>query len=80
MAFWRQAENVSTEEALLFNYWSVVLQFLKMGISWEAIIKLTDMEVTVIMGVQMAYNQKENEEQARQMAVSKMSSMNKGML
>ena len=80
MAFWRQAENVSTEEALLFNYWSVVLQFLKMGISWEAIIKLTDMEVTVIMGVQMAYNQKENEEQIRQAAASKMSSMNKGML
>ena len=80
MAFWRQAGNVSTEEALLFNYWSVVLQFLKMGISWEAIIKLTDMEVTVIMGVQMAYNQKENEEQIRQAAASKMSSMNKGML
>ena len=51
-----------------------------MGISWEAIIKLTDMEVTVIMGVQMAYNQKENEEQIRQAAASKMSSMNKGML
>ena len=80
MAFWRQASNVSIEESLLYSYWSTVLQFLKMGISWEAIMKFTDSEMSVIMGVEMAYNQRENEEQAKQAASSRISNTHRGMM
>jgi hypothetical protein len=80
MAFWRQASNVSSEESLLYSYWSTVLQFLKMGISWEAIMEFTDSEMSVIMGVEMAYNQRENEEQAKQAASSRISNMHRGMM
>jgi hypothetical protein len=51
-----------------------------MGISWEAIMEFTDSEMSVIMGVEMAYNQRENEEQAKQAASSRISNMHRGMM
>ena len=50
-----------------------------MGISWEAIQSMNGDELNLILGVQMALNQKENDEQARAMAASKATSMHKAM-
>ena len=74
MAFWRQAGKTDYKEAILYSHWTVVLQLLKIGIDWEAIQHFTEDEIHVILGVEMAIQQKQQDQQAREMAMSNMSS------
>jgi len=74
MAFWRQAGKTDYKESILFGHWTIVLQLLKIGIDWEAIQQFTEDEINLILGVEMAIQQKQADEQAREMAKSNMSS------
>lgn len=60
------------KEAIVFSYWIIIVQLLKQGIPWDAIQKLSEEEVTFILGVMSAFNQKEDEDQQRAMAASQM--------
>jgi len=75
MAFMRNSGDISPEESLVFNYWSTILHLLKLGIAWEAISNFTDSDIALIVGIDAAYQQKEQDDQARQMAHQKMPSM-----
>ena len=76
MAFLRGTAGETTPaETIIFNYWTIVLHLLKLGISWEAISNFTDAEINLVLGIEAAYQQKENDDQARQMASHKMPSM-----
>ena len=55
-------------EALVYAYWIVVVRLLKEGIPWEAIQTLSEKEITFVLGVVTAFNQKEQEDQQRAMA------------
>lgn len=79
MAFTRGSTDITSYEVVLYSHWIITIQLLKMGISWEAIQSMNGDELNLILGVQMALNQKENDEQARAMAASKAASMHKGM-
>jgi len=68
MAFMRRSDDVTPRELLLFSYWSTILQLLKLGIAWESIMTLTEEEINVIIGIEMAIQQKEKDEQAKEMA------------
>ena len=57
-------------EALVFSYWIVVMQLLKQGVPWDAIQMLSEEEVSFILGVIAAFNQKEAEDEQRAMAAS----------
>ena len=57
-------------EALVFSYWIVVVQMLKQGIPWDAIQTLSEEEVSFILGIMAAFNQKEEEDEQRAMAAS----------
>jgi mannitol/fructose-specific phosphotransferase system IIA component (Ntr-type) len=57
-------------EALVFSYWIVVVQLLKQGITWDAIQTLSEDEVSFILGIIAAFNQKEEEDEQRAMAAS----------
>lgn len=70
MAFMRQVGDTTPEEALTYSYWATVLQLLKLGIAWEAILSFTEGEIAMILGVQGAIDQREQDEQTRQMARS----------
>tara|TARA_Y100000004_G_scaffold34740_1_gene37166 strand:- start:2567 stop:2806 length:240 start_codon:yes stop_codon:yes gene_type:complete len=72
MAFMRRSEDVTPKELLLFSYWTTILQLLKLGIAWESIMNLTEEEVNIIVGIEMAIQQKEQDEQAKELAKSNM--------
>lgn len=71
----RGSEDVSPRELLLFSYWTTLLQLLKIGITWESIMTLTEEEINIVIGIEMAVQQKEQEDQAKQMAKSNFGSM-----
>ena len=75
MAFMRSAGDITPEESLIYNYWGTTLHLLKLGIAWEAISNFTDNDIALIVGIDAAYQQKEQDDQARQMAQHKMPSM-----
>ena len=79
MAFTRGSTDITSYEVVIYSHWIITIQLLKMGISWEAIQSMNGDEINLILGVQMALNQKENDEQARAMAASKATSMHKAM-
>ena len=79
MAFTRGSTDVTSYEVVLYSHWIITLQLLKVGVSWEAIQSMNSDEINLILGVQRALNQKENDEHARAVASSKATSKNKGM-
>ena len=79
MAFMRSSADITNYEAVLYTHWILTSQLLKMGISWEAIQELNGYEINLILGVEMALKQKENDENAREVASSKASAMHKGV-
>ena len=75
MASMRGTGDLSPEESLIYSYWSVVLQLLKLGVAWEAISNFSSGEIAVSLRLHAAVEQREADEQARQMAQQKMPSM-----
>ena len=74
MAFMRGSSDIQPHEMLLFSYWNTILQLLKIGISWESIMNFSEEEIQLILGIEMATPQKENDDQAREMATSNLAS------
>jgi len=60
------------KEGMVFSYWIIIVQLLKQGIPWEAIQSLSEDEVSFVLGVMAAFNQKEEEDQQRAMASAQM--------
>ena len=59
------------KEAIVFSHWINVVQLLKAGIPWDVIHSLESQEITIIFGVLNAFDQKQSEDQQRQMAASR---------
>lgn len=74
MAFMRGSNDIKPHEMLLFSYWNTILQLLKIGISWESIMNFSEEEIHLIIGIEMAIQQKENDDQAKEMATSNLAS------
>lgn len=74
MAFMRGSSDIQPHEMLLFSYWNTILQLLKIGISWESIMNFSEEEIHLIIGIEMALQQKENDDQAKEMATSNLAS------
>ena len=74
MAFMRGSSDIQPHEMLLFSYWNTILQLLKIGISWESIMNFSEEEIHLIIGIEMAIQQKENDDQAKEMATSNLAS------
>ena len=54
-------EKVSIEEAITFNYWAVTLRLLELGVPWEQIQDLSAIEVSIILGLKTAFEQRKSE-------------------
>ena len=54
-------EKVSVEEAITFNYWAVTLRLLELGVPWEQIQDLSAIEVSIILGLKTACEQRKSE-------------------
>ena len=57
-------------EMLAFQHWVVTVQLLKLGIPYESIKTFTVDEINMIVASEMAIQQKQQEDQAREMASS----------
>jgi len=64
LTFLRMPEKVSMEEALTFNYWAVSLRLLNLGIPWEQVQSFTLGEISLILGLQAALDQRKMEQEA----------------
>jgi len=75
----RDPKSVTVSEIIAFQHWVVLVQLLKIGIPYETIMTLSINEIDMIIASEMAMQQKQNEEQAREMAASQAkSSFGKG--
>ena len=54
-------EKVSIEEAITFNYWAVTLRLLELGVPCEQIQDLAAIEVSIILGLKTAFEQRKSE-------------------
>jgi len=70
----RGSSDVQPHEALLFSYWQIILQLLKIGISWESVMNFSEEEIHLIIGIDMAVQQREEDEQNREAANSRLAS------
>ena len=57
-------DKVSVEEAMTFNYWAVTLRLLNLGIHWEQVQTFTVGEISLIIGLQAAIDQRKMEQEA----------------
>ena len=60
--------EVSPVESLTYNYWFIIIQLLKMGFSWEAVHNLNTVEVAIILGINSAITENEQEHNAKKEA------------
>ena len=51
----------------MFNYWTIILRLLKIGLPWDVIEELGEMDIAVLLGVDTAINEKQQQNQARSM-------------
>jgi len=79
MAYLRGVADTNVKEAVIFSYWLTVLQLLKLGIAWEAIQEFSESEIQMIIGVQSAIDQKQQDDEARSMAQNSGNSMMNAM-
>tara|TARA_R100000306_G_C4294574_1_gene101878 strand:- start:340 stop:510 length:171 start_codon:yes stop_codon:yes gene_type:complete len=49
-----------------------MLELLKLGIAWEAILNFTEGEIHTILGIELAIKQLEQDQQARSSSANKM--------
>jgi|TARA_R110000824_G_scaffold14552_7_gene61820 hypothetical protein len=68
MTFLRGVADLSLEEGQLYYYWLTMVTLLKEGIPWEALVEFTSDEISLIMGINAAIHQQENDEQMKNMA------------
>jgi hypothetical protein len=70
MAFLRGVGNHTPQESLIYSHWITVLELFKMGFPYSLIEKLTEREITLIVGISAAFRQRETDEQERQQRIS----------
>lgn len=61
-------KELSTKEGLAFQYWFIVLRLLDIGFPYDKIENFTEQEVAMILGTQMALEQRQADLQAQQMS------------
>ena len=57
--------KVRSEEAVLFNYWLVVLRLLEAKLPYEFIMNASEGEVAMVLAIEGAITEKKNQAMAR---------------
>ena len=64
--FLRDVGKMSPDEHVLYNYWLVTLALLEIGIPWVTIQNFTPDEICLVLAVNLARKEKQEETEARQ--------------
>jgi hypothetical protein len=59
------AVKVRSEEAILFNYWLIVLRLLEAKIPYDFITNASEAEITIVLAVEAAITERKNQAMAR---------------
>jgi len=70
--FLRDIGKLSPDEHILYNYWMIMLMLLEMGLPWTVIDEFTTDEISLILAVQAAKRDREQEQEAKQQQFSQM--------
>ena len=60
--------DVRYDESIKYIFWMDTLRLLKLGIPWDFIMDATESQIYLILGIEAAMNQKENEDNQAQMS------------
>ena len=63
--FLRDVGTLSPAEHILYNYWILMLELLKLGLPWDVIQEFTPEEMALVLAVKIASADKEAEDEAR---------------
>ena len=63
--FYKGLGNISPNEALLYNYWTIICTLLEYGLSRADIDEMSPPEISMCLAVKLAKKEREHEEQAR---------------
>ena len=58
--------NIPIEEGFVYQHWLLVHTLLQIGLSYESIQTLTENEVMILLGIETALKEKENDDMERQ--------------
>ena len=56
---------------MIYSYWMTVLHLLEIGVSWDAINKLSENEVSLIIGIDSAMSEYKSEVESSAKAMNK---------
>ena len=70
--FLRGVGNLAPNEQMVYNYWFVTLSLLETGIPWDTIAAFNDDEIAMVLAVQIAKKEKQNEEEAKAASAQQM--------
>tara|TARA_R100000808_G_scaffold4137_1_gene13785 strand:+ start:455 stop:676 length:222 start_codon:yes stop_codon:yes gene_type:complete len=70
MVFLAGVGDILPEERLIFEYWGTIISLLALGIPYEVIIGLSENEIAIILGWEMAQKQRIKDEQDRQQRIA----------
>ena len=51
-------------EALVFNYWTLIIKLLELGFPWDVIHNMESKEISLILGIHLAVEQRQAEAEA----------------
>ena len=63
--FYKGLGNISANEALLYNHYTVACTLLEYGFAKTDIDEMHDAEITMLLAIMLAKKEREQEEQAR---------------
>ena len=67
--FQKDIGYTSTNEAILYNYWSTVMILLEQGLPWDFIDQMAPTEVTLVLAMVLVRKEQEGEQQAKIMGM-----------
>ena len=67
--FQKDIGYTSTNEAILYNYWSTVMILLEQGLPWDYIEQMAPTEVTLVLARVLVRKELEGEQQAKVMGM-----------
>jgi len=63
--FFKGVGTISSNEALLYNYWTVMFTLLREGLPWDYLVDLPGGEITLLLAVNLAMKERENDMRAK---------------
>ena len=62
--------NLQPGERLIFNYWGIILNLLKLGFPYDVIMNFSEAELNIVLAYEQAIAERNEEERQRQQRIA----------